>query len=230
MNDSVRERQLVDSWDANAAAWSAVIQQGQIESRRVATDAAVVEVVTALQPRRVLDLGCGEGWLTRALTEAGFSVVGVDGSSALITTARTTSNASFHVLSYETIIAEPSLLDGPYDAIVCNFSLLGAQIESLLRAIRGALQPNGNLVIQTVHPWTAGGNAAYADGWRTETFDSFGTAFPSPMPWYFRTIGSWISVLQAAAFNLAQLNEPTHPATGRPVSLLLVARPRAEDA
>jgi hypothetical protein len=67
------------------------------------------------------------------------------------------------------------------------------------------------------------------DGWRTETFDSFGSAFPSPMPWYFRTVSSWIELLQAAGFNIVRLVEPTHPQTVKPLSLLLVGQPKLQD-
>jgi hypothetical protein len=44
----------------------------------------------------------------------------------------------------------------------------------LLAAARARLARGGALVIQTVHPWTARGDAPYADGWRTETFAGFG--------------------------------------------------------
>ncbi len=225
MNDSIQEQQLAASWETNAAAWATVIGQEQIESRRVATNAAIIAAVSALQPKRVLDLGCGEGWLTRALNQAGFATVGVDGSAALIAAAQTMSDAPFRVLAYDMIVADPSRLDCPYDAIVCNFSLLGAHLEPLLRALCSALSGGGALVIQTVHPWTAGGNGPYRDGWRTETFDTFGTAFAAPMPWYFRTVSSWITLFQAAGINLVQFIEPTHPDSDNPLSLLLVGQP-----
>lgn len=63
---------LVASWDANAAAWTDAVRSGQIASRRLATDAAAVDaVVRAVDGRvaRVLDVGCGEGWLSRALAD-----------------------------------------------------------------------------------------------------------------------------------------------------------------
>jgi len=39
-------------------------------------------------PRRVVDVGCGEGRLPRDLKRLGYDVIGVDGSAALITAAR----------------------------------------------------------------------------------------------------------------------------------------------
>ena len=68
----------------------------------------------------------------------------------------------------------------------------------------------------------AGGDP-YADGWRTERFDGFGAAFPEPMPWFYRTLGSWTRVLRDSGYRLREAREPAHPETGEPLSLLLVA-------
>jgi 2-polyprenyl-3-methyl-5-hydroxy-6-metoxy-1,4-benzoquinol methylase len=218
------EQQLAHSWATNAGAWTQAVRDGAIESRRLATDAAIVEAVAARGAGRALDVGCGEGWLARALAERGFEVVGVDGSPPLIAGAQALGGATFHVLSYEDILAAPAKLGSPYDAIICNFSLLGEAITPLLAALRASLTSGGRLYVQTVHPFAAGGDAPYRDGWRTETFDSFGGAFPTPMPWYFRTVGAWLAALRDAGLIVDECLEPTHPATGHPLSLLLISR------
>jgi 2-polyprenyl-3-methyl-5-hydroxy-6-metoxy-1,4-benzoquinol methylase len=224
VTDEEREAALIWSWMANADAWTRAVREGRIESRRVATDAAIVEAVAALKPMRVLDLGCGEGWLMRALAERGIEAVGLDVSMELVFVAEETGGGRFRCCSYEEVVEDPTRAGGPYDAIACNFSLLGAELVPLLSALRRNLRPGGALVVQTVHPWTAAGDEPYADGWRTETFDAFGGDFAEPMPWYFRTLESWMEVLRQAGFRLAALHEPTHPDTGRPLSLLMVAQ------
>jgi 2-polyprenyl-3-methyl-5-hydroxy-6-metoxy-1,4-benzoquinol methylase len=219
------EEQLEQSWAANADAWTEAVRDGAIESRRLVTDAAIVRAVAARAAGRALDVGCGEGWLARVLADRGFEVVGVDGSAPLIARAREQGGGAFHVLSYREIVAAPVRLGGPYDAIICNFSLLGADITALLSALSESLGGAGQLFVQTVHPFTACGGAAYRDGWRTETFDAFGGAFPTPMPWYFRTVGTWLAALHGAGLAVEECLEPIHPATGRPLSLLLICRP-----
>jgi hypothetical protein len=125
------------------------------------------------------------------------------------------------------MVENPAQLGGPFDAIACNFSLLGESLTPLLAVLRATLSPSGHLVIQTVHPFTACGDAPYRDGWRTETFDGFGGAFKATMPWYFRTAGSWLRVVQDAGFQITDWAEPLHPKTGRPLSLLITARQQA---
>lgn len=223
MTDEPREAALIWSWMANAEAWTRAVREGRIESRRVATDAAIVEAVAARRPGRVLDLGCGEGWLMRALAERGIETVGLDVSMELLMAAEETGGGRFRCCSYDEVVDDPTRAGGPYDVIACNFSLLGAEVAPLLSALRQNLAPGGAVVIQTVHPWTAAGDGPYAEGWRTETFDAFGGEFAEPMPWYFRTLEGWMEALRAAGYHLAALREPVHPGTGRPASLLMVA-------
>lgn len=218
------EKQLADSWNANAQAWTTVVQSRQIESRRVATDAAILAAITAYQPKRVLDVGCGEGWLARELANRGVEVTGVDGSAALIAEAHRHGGGSFLALSYDEIIADPARLKGPFDLIVCNFSLLSEELNSLLTSLRQALSEHGALIIQTVHPWSACGDMTYENGWRMESFSAFGETFPQAMPWYFRTLSSWLATLQQAGFMLKECREPIHPETQKPLSIIFACR------
>jgi 2-polyprenyl-3-methyl-5-hydroxy-6-metoxy-1,4-benzoquinol methylase len=223
-----REAALIWSWMANADAWTRAVREGRIPSRRLATDAAIVQAVAEREPGRVLDLGCGEGWLMRALAERGIEAIGLDVSLELVMAAEETGGGRYRCCSYEEWVDDPTRAGGPYDAIACNFSLLGADLVPLLRALRRNLAPGGALVIQTVHPWTAAGDEGYADGWRTETFDAFGEDFAEPMPWYFRTLASWVDALRDGGFRVSTLREPIHPETGQPASLLMVAEVETE--
>lgn len=225
MTDDQREAALIWSWMANAEAWTRAVREGRIESRRVATDAAIVQAVVERSPARVLDLGCGEGWLMRALAERGIDSVGLDASMELVVAAEETGGGRYRCCSYEEVIQDPTRAGGPYDVIACNFSLLGVELQPLLAALRHNLRAGGALVIQTVHPWVVSADEPYADGWRTETFAAFGGEFPEPMPWYFRTLESWMDALRGAGFHLSALREPLHPGTGKPASLLMVAEP-----
>jgi SAM-dependent methyltransferase len=216
------EARMRRSWDANAAAWTEAVRGGYIPSRRAGTEDAIYDAVIAHAPGRLLDVGCGEGWLARKLAEQGWDALGVDGSEALIREAQA-GGARFLCLSYEEMARDPAPVAGPWDAIVCNFSLLGEELDPLLATLRAVLAPAGRLLIQTAHPWTSYAETPYEDGWCTETFEAFGVEFAEPMPWYFRTLGSWMAAIGRAGLALVEFRVPVHPDTEQPLSLILVA-------
>jgi 2-polyprenyl-3-methyl-5-hydroxy-6-metoxy-1,4-benzoquinol methylase len=213
------------SWDRNAAAWTDAVREGKIASRRAGTDAAIIQAVLRERPRRVIDIGCGEGWLARALSAQGIDVVGIDASLSLIEAARAQGGGRFETLAYDRLAAHAPGLGAPFDLAVCNFSLLEADLSPVLAGARAALAAHGKLLVQTVHPWIANGDARYADGWRTETFAAFGGAFAEAMPWYFRTLASWVDAIAAGGFAIERCEEPVDAERAVPLSLLLVATP-----
>ncbi|MEP7186878.1 MAG: methyltransferase domain-containing protein [Rhodanobacter sp.] len=114
------------------------VREHQIESRRLVTDGAIIQAVLSVAPKSVLDIGCGEGWLTRVLAGEGISVTGVDAVPDLIELARQADNADapadHAVMSYERIAAGELKLT--VDAVVCNFALLGKEsVEGLFGAM-----------------------------------------------------------------------------------------------
>lgn len=195
MND--RERLLEQSWITNAEAWTQSVRENRIESRKMATDQAILDEITRFQPRKVLDVGCGEGWLARTVSEQGIDVVGMDGSLELIQIAQSAGGAHFVHLNYTDLTKDPSRLGSEFDVIVCNFSLLSEDIRTILQSLASLLSANGVILIQTLHPFTAAQQDRYEDGWREESFTGMGEGYKSPMPWYYRTMGSWLNEVQA---------------------------------
>ena len=163
------ESALLQSWHANADAWIDVIRSGAIESRQQVTDQAVLLAIIGRQPARVFDLGCGEGWLLRALADRGIEAVGVDGDATLVDAARLAGTCTVHVADYDALVEAKVDVGRDYDLICANFSLLHQDIIPLLAAMNALLIPGGALIIQTLHPWAVAAGD-YQDGWREESF------------------------------------------------------------
>jgi SAM-dependent methyltransferase len=218
------ESSLLQSWHDNADAWIEVIRSGAIESRQQVTNQAILLAIMGRQPQRVLDLGCGEGWLLRALADLGIAAVGVDGDATLVEAARLGGSSTVHVADYDALVEAKVDIGCDFDLICANFSLLHQDIIPLLAAMNVLLVPGGALVIQTLHPWAAAAGD-YQDGWREESFAGFKGQW-QPMPWYFRTLSSWCNALDMAGFRLISLQEPQHPQSPVPQALLMVAERR----
>jgi len=106
-------------------------------------------------PQRTLDLGCGEGRLTRHLAGLGYDVRGVDRSEAMIAAAREADSA----ITFD--LADAAALpyaDGSFDLVVAFLSLM--DMDDMAGAIRESvrvLAPGGRLCLVVVHPINAAG-------------------------------------------------------------------------
>ena len=243
-----REQEIIQSWYSNAAPWSEAIRTASIASRTLVTNQAIIDAVASVAPSRVLDIGCGEGWLARALSALGMSVTGVDIVPELIAQAVASSDAptgmptghatssgtmpggtTFLVQDYASI-ANRQWRGGSFDAAVCNFSLLGLEsVDSLIAAVPYYLEPSGYLIIQSLHPVAACGAEPYQDGWREGSWQGFSGKFRDPGPWYFRTLESWKALLERSGFEIAECREPKAAGTVTPASVIWIGKRRERE-
>jgi SAM-dependent methyltransferase len=99
----------------------------------------------------VLDLGCAHGWLTAKLHHVGGDVVGIDGSAALIATAR----ATYPELEFQVHDLTGGLPTSPaaYDRIVSHMVLMDLpDLAPMLADVATALAPTGVFVFSILHP------------------------------------------------------------------------------
>jgi SAM-dependent methyltransferase len=217
------EARIVASWTRNVSQWTRSVRQQQIESRTLVTNQAIVDAIVQQSPHALLDIGCGEGWLIRALAPHVSTRIGVDAVPGLIERARAAGGGDFRVASYADL-ARGALLE-PVDLAVCNFSLFGEHsVEQLIAAHASFLRPAGVLLVHTLHPHLASAGLPYRDGWREGSWDGFDPAFVDAAPWYFRTLESWVRLFTCHGLRLLEMREPIHPRTGRPASVLFVAQ------
>jgi len=217
------ESAIIESWGKNVEPWIRAIRNNEIESRILVTNKAVVDVVLDLAPRKVLDIGCGEGWLVRVLSGNGFDVLGIDAVPELIAAATGYGAGRYRTLAYSDLSV--SAIGEQFDVLVCNFSLFGHEsVVSLFQSAAPLLNSGGAFVVQTLHPANAGNEDETGDGWRKGSWEGFSSDFRDAVPWYFRTIDSWKSLFAASGFALTEMVEPVNPETGLPVSIVFVGR------
>lgn len=105
----------------------------------------------------VVDLGCGSGIWARALTDAGYSVLGVDASAAMLKIARRTAPRARFV---RTSFVDAEL--PPCDAVTAMGEVLGYQFDpragspaalrAIFRKVYRALRPGGLFVFDLAEP------------------------------------------------------------------------------
>lgn len=141
-------------YNAQAARWtrSSKVLLSDFTARPV-----VVDALMPLTGQHVLDLGCGEGYVSRLVMQAGAaSVYGVDISAEMIDRARQASLDSTHMQFAAGDLSHPMALSRPiYDRIMAVFLfnyISIAEMTDVLRLARKMLVPGGRFVFTIPHP------------------------------------------------------------------------------
>ena len=138
----------------NSAAWGGAQPNEDEKLRAEAITRFIEEFVrtpNAESPNlRILDLGCGRGWLTSILSDYG-SVLGIDPVPAAIERARVLfPNLNVRLADSANLISEG--LEAQFDLIVSSEVIehvVGTQKESFLRDIYRLLKPGGFAILTT---------------------------------------------------------------------------------
>jgi len=216
---------ILTSWQANAQNWIATIANEEIESRKLATNKAIIDTICGYAVKKILDVGCGEGWLTRSLVQLQMDAYGVDGVKELVMAAIEKGGGTFFQYNYQQIAAGDTTLPVPFDAAVINFALIDKEdTERLLCALPSLLRSGGMLFIQTLHPLGIASTSDYISGWKEGSWTGLKRSFVLPYQWYFRTFGDWLHLFSEAGFKLEAMKEPLHPETKKPLSVIFVLR------
>ncbi len=151
----------------------------------------VLELLDPRRGERILDLGCGDGFLTEKLVEAGCEVVGVDAGPDMIRVARE-KGLDAHVVDGHALE-----FDAEFDAVFSNAALHWMlQPEKVVDGVRKALKPGGRFVGE----FGGHGNVAACKTAMIAVLNARGVDGAAHMPWYFPTPAEYGSLLTEAGF------------------------------
>lgn len=212
---------IIASWEKNASEWIKVIQNDAIPSRKF-TNAAIVETIKGLSGKKALDVGCGEGWLTREMGNLGWDATGLDATEKLVLEARSKSSQNFEVFTYEDIMEGKSIPYAPFDIAVFNFCLYQEHgLHELLSKILEQLSSKGTIVIQTLHPYFLLQNGlSYKSQWLSDSWKGLPGNFTDGHSWYARTFADWSTELNLLSNTTNLFNEVVND-QGIPISLII---------
>ncbi len=166
-------------------------------ARYVATFADyTLPILAPVRGERILDLGCGDGFVTERIVAAGATVVGVDASAEMIEAARRRGLDASVVSVYNLEF------DREFDAVFTN-SVLHWVLEPERAAARifSALKPGGRFVGEFGgHGCCAGTMVAAA-----AVLKSRGIEFARVNPWYYPAAAEYRVVLEGAGFSVERI-------------------------
>ena len=163
----------------------------------------VVELLAPRPGERILDLGCGDGVLTKKLQDMGCEVIGVDGSAAQVEATRSLGIDARVMDGYELSF------ENEFDAVFSNAVLHWMKRpEVVVARVWHALKPGGRFVAECGgHGCIAKIERALLDGLQRRGID--GSAFH---PWYYATPDEYRHHLETQGFKvnyIALIPRPT---------------------
>jgi SAM-dependent methyltransferase len=140
---------LRGAWERNAADWVRWARKPGHDSYWRFHRRRFLDLVPPAG-RLTLDVGCGEGRVTRDLKELGHRVVGLDASETMVAAARDADPSGDYLVADAAALPFP---DGQTDLVVAFMSLM--DVDDMVAAVRElarVLEPGGILALAVVHP------------------------------------------------------------------------------
>jgi ubiquinone/menaquinone biosynthesis C-methylase UbiE len=195
---------------------------------------ALLDLLGDVHGRRMLDLACGQGRVSRELARRGASVVAVDISERLLEKARALEANEPLGIEYRKVDATSpqDLASEEFDGAVCHFGLsdideLGAALATVARALRA----DGFFVFSILHPCFPGWGEDAPSSWPpAQTYYSEGwwladnPGFRGKVGTNHRTLSTYLNELFANGLAPERVEEPAHG--DWPVPTYLVVRCR----
>ena len=179
-----RQRWFADRYSANA---------------RFVADLAepLLKILLPIKGELILDLGCGDGALTKKISDMGALVIGADASWDQVMAAR---NRGISALVMD---GHQPAFNNIFDAIFTNASLHWmTSPDDVIEGIWNSLKPGGRLVGEM----GAAGNIASIIGALKEAISRRRLEHKIYFPWYFPESAEYRSKLEAQGFQIDHLD------------------------
>lgn len=220
----------ISGWDRMAEWWDEQIGEEGDLWHRALIDPPLLQLAGEVRGLRVLDLACGNGYLSRRFARQGATVTGVDATAAIIERARAREAREPLGITYHVADAAhlAMLTDGAYDLVVCNMALMDIEnAAGAIQEVARVLRPHGRFVASLAHPCFDKVNTS---GWAIERIYPITTIWrkmshyrelaAADLPWlrapgqpvytatYHRPLSWYFRTLRASGFVVAAFEEP----------------------
>lgn len=153
-NESVNNSESdINRWNTIAREYDAHITRGDF-FRTQLLDPTLHELLDSVNGKRILDAGCGQGYLAHEFSRRGARVTAIDGAEALIALAREHygETGELHFETHDLLRRFP-FPDAAFDMAVANMVLMDLDpIAPVMREIARTLKSEGTFVFSVLHP------------------------------------------------------------------------------
>jgi ubiquinone/menaquinone biosynthesis C-methylase UbiE len=208
-------------WEAEARSWASVARTPGVDHSHTEVNWPAFRDLLPGPGRRTLDMGCGEGRLSRLLRALGHRVVGIDASETMVRFAAGHQDAEPAV---QADAAGLPFRDQEFDLVVAYMTLhdIDGMVDAVAEAAR-VLEPSGRLCLAIPHPINSAGEFPARDA--AAPFVISGSYLDEhPAPWVFdragirmtfhsehRPLGSYAGALEAAGLLIEAIREVRPP-------------------
>ena len=228
----VEELKGVSFWNDKAEFWAQNIREGADVFRDLYSLPAFLAFIGDIRGKKILDIGCGEGYNTRVFAQLGAQDIGIDLSKTMIRLAQEEENRNkLGIRYFNASWTDLSLFKNEFDVVVSTMALMDSPgYEDALKEFYRVLKDDGNLFFSVCHPcFLSPGYVTLKDinGISTHRIIN---SYPKEGPWeftwqlsknadksdsrsvisisYHRTLSTYINKLLKAGFILKKIEEP----------------------
>lgn len=154
MKDEWDTEEAIRRWDMHAVEIADRYGVQGDRHREVLLNPVLFELLGPVEGRRILDAGCGEGYLGRILAERGASVVAVDYSRRMLDIARGRTSAGVAIDYLHGNCEDLDFLERvSFDVVVANMVLQDlSNYEAAIKEAHRVLVPGGAFIFTIAHP------------------------------------------------------------------------------
>jgi SAM-dependent methyltransferase len=182
--------------------------------RRTMLNPAILRLLGDVDGQRILDAGCGHGYLSRLLAQQGAMVTGVEPATVPFEyAARREAAAPLGIQYLQRDLSRLGEMGAPFDAVVANMVLLDIpDWRAALSNCVAALRLGGTLVYSLHHPcWVPGRFETWAARGAVEIseyLDEYVQDFDGIAPNFHRPLATYINETIRLGCDLFELVEP----------------------
>jgi 2-polyprenyl-3-methyl-5-hydroxy-6-metoxy-1,4-benzoquinol methylase len=155
LKQTVSEAHTSRAWSRLAHVWADGYTEHGDLNRQYVVDPVVLGLAGPVKGLKILDAGCGNGYLCRLLAKRGAEAVGIDISNEFIKMARQKEKElPLGIKYYVGTICDLNMCqDETFDIVVSNLVLMDlADLDKAIRELHRVLGKEGRLIFSIMHP------------------------------------------------------------------------------